>query len=54
VVVDVRPHLDLFDFDDLLLLFRFGFLLLLLVFEFAEIEDFADWRLRLGRDFDEV
>ena len=34
--------------------FFFFFLLGNVVTEFAEIDDFADWRLRSRRDFDEI
>jgi hypothetical protein len=54
VRVDVRPHLDLFDLDDLLLFLRLGLFLLLLVFEFSEIEDLADGRLGSRGDFDQI
>src|SRR4029077_9101053 len=52
--VDVRTHLDLLDLDGPLLLARFGGLLLRLVFETAKIEDLADRRGGVRRDFDEV
>jgi len=54
VIVDGRAHLDFFELDDLLLLARFGGLLLLLVFVFAEIHQLDDGRLRLGRNLDQV
>src|SRR5579863_1617568 len=54
VIVDAGAKLDLFDLDHLLLLARLVLALLLLVFEFAEIEDFADRRIGVGRHFDEV
>src|ERR1700688_3206821 len=54
VIVDHGPELDLLDLDDLLLLARLGGLLLLLVFEFAVIEDFADRGALVGDDLDEV
>jgi len=54
VVVDVRPHLDLFDLDDLLMLARLGGLLLVGVFQLAEIEDLDDRRNGIWGDFDEV
>src|SRR5579864_9544583 len=54
VIVDAGAKLDLFDLDHLLLLPRLVLALLLLVFEFAEIEDFADRRIGVGRHFDEV
>jgi hypothetical protein len=43
--VDVGAHLDLLDLDDLLVLARLGSLLLVGVFQLAEIEDLADWRI---------
>ncbi len=54
VIVDARPHLDFFDLDDLLIFARFSLLLLLLVLEFAVVQDFADRRLRIGGDLDKV
>ena len=54
VIVDGRAHLDLLDLDDLLLLAGLGSLLLLLVFVFAIVHQLADWRLGVGRDFDDV
>jgi hypothetical protein len=54
VGVDVRPHLDLLDLDDLLVLARFGRLFLVGVFQLAEIEDLGDGRLRVRGDFDEI
>jgi hypothetical protein len=54
VIVDHRPQLDLLDFDDLLLLARFGRLLLRLILVFAEIEDLADRRDRIGGDLYEI
>jgi hypothetical protein len=52
--VDVRAHLDLLDLDDLLLLALLGGLLLVLILQLAQIEDLADRRFRVRRDFDEV
>ncbi|MND95444.1 hypothetical protein D3C80_876990 [compost metagenome] len=52
--VDVGAHLDFFDFDDLLLLARFGRLLLVRVFQLAEVEDLAHRRIIVRRDFYEV
>jgi hypothetical protein len=54
VDVDVRPHLDLFDLDGLLLLAGLSGLFLALVLEAAVVEDLGDRRLRIGGDFDEV
>ncbi len=52
VLVDAGPHLDFFNFDDLLFLLGFGFLLLLLVFELAVVKNLANGRLSAGGDFD--
>lgn len=54
ICIGVRSELDLFDLDDLLLFARFGFALLRLVFEFAEIHDLAHGRVGVGRDLDQV
>lgn len=54
MIIDHRAELDLLDLDDLLLLARFGGLLLLLVFVLAKIEDLGDGRLGIGRDFAEI
>jgi hypothetical protein len=54
VDVDVGAHLDLLDLDDLLVLARFRRLLLVGVFQFAEIENLDDGRRGVGRDLDEV
>ena len=54
VAVDVGAHLDLLDLDDLLVLARLGRLLLVGVFQLAEIEDLDDRRLGVGRNLDEV
>jgi hypothetical protein len=54
VGVDVGAHLDLLDLDDLLVLARLCRLLLVGVFQLAQIEDLADGRIRIGSDFDEV
>jgi hypothetical protein len=52
--VDVGAHLDLLDLDDLLVLARFCGLFLVGIFQLAQIEDLADGRIGIGRDFDEV
>jgi len=52
--VDHRAELDLLDLDDLLLLARFGCLLLLLVFVFAKIEDLGDGRIGIRGNFAEI
>jgi hypothetical protein len=54
VNVDIRPHLDFFDLDRLLLLARLGGFLLRLVLEAAVIEDLGDGRLGIRGDFDEI
>jgi hypothetical protein len=54
VIIDAGPHLDLLDLDDLLLLARVGGLLLLLIFEFTKIKDFADRGLRIRGYLDKV
>ena len=56
IVIRIRvwTELDLFDLDDLLLFARFGFALLRLVFEFAEIHDLTHGRVGVRRDFDKV
>jgi hypothetical protein len=54
MIVDAGTHLDLFDLDDLLILACFRLLLLLLVLVLAVIQDFADRRLRIGRDLDKI
>ncbi|MGF7007734.1 hypothetical protein J2X50_003330 [Aminobacter sp. BE322] len=54
MAVDVRAHLDLLDLDDPLVLARFGRLLLVGVFQLAEVEDLDDGRRGVGGDFDEV
>jgi hypothetical protein len=52
--VDVGAHLDLLDLDDLLVLARLGRLFLVGVFQLAEIEDLADWRIGIGGNLDEI
>jgi hypothetical protein len=52
--VDVGTHLDLFDLDDLLVLTCLCGLLLVGIFQLAQIEDLADGRIRIGGNFDEV
>jgi len=54
VIVDAGPHLDLFDFDDLLPLAGFCGLLLLLIFVFAVVEDLGHWWSGIRRYLDEV
>jgi len=49
--VDVRAHLDFLDLDDLLFLARFGRFLLRRILQLAEIENLADRRFGIGRDF---
>ena len=48
VIIDARTHLDLFDFDDLLLLSRLGLLLLLLELEFSIVQDLGYRRVGIG------
>ena len=52
--IGVGPELDLFDLDDLLLPTSFAFAFLLLVLELAKIHDFADRRVRVGRNFNQI
>jgi hypothetical protein len=54
VIVDVGAHLDLLDLDDLLVLARLGGLLLVGVFQLAEIEDLDDRRLCIWGNLDEI
>ena len=54
MVVDARAELDLLDLDDLLPLALLGGFLLLEKAEFAEVENFADRRLGVGNDLDEI
>ena len=52
--VDVRAHLDLLDLDDLLVLARLGRLLLVGVFQLAEVEDLGDRRIGVRGNLDEI
>ena len=54
VVVDHRAELDFLQLDHFLLFAGFVGFLLKLVLVFAVVEDFADRRFGVGRDFDEV
>ena len=54
VFVHLRTELDLFDFDDLLVLSRLAGALLLLVLVLPEVHDAADRRHGRRRDLDEV
>ena len=54
VLVDLRPELDLFDVDDLLVLLRLARPLLLLVLILPEIHDPADGRHGGGGDLHQV
>jgi hypothetical protein len=54
VAVDVRAHLDLLDLDDLLVLARLGRLLLVGVFQLAEVKDLDDGRRGVGGNFYEI
>jgi hypothetical protein len=52
--IDVGAHLDLLDLDDLLVLAGLGGFLLVGVFQLAEIEDLADWRIGIGGNLYEI
>ena len=54
MVINIRSNLDFLDFDDLLLLARLIRLFLLLVFVLPVIQDLADRRHSIGRDFHQV
>ena len=56
IVVRIRiwTELDLFDLNDLLLLAGFGFALLRLVFELAEIHDLADGWIGIWRNLNQI
>src|SRR5262245_34257999 len=54
VVIDHRTEFDLLDLDDFLLFAGFRRLLLRLVLVLAIVQDLADWRRRVGGDFDQV
>ncbi len=54
VVVDVRTHLDLFDFLRLLALALLRRLFLRFIFVAADIEELGDRRVGVGRNLDEV
>ena len=54
VIVDIGAQLDFLDLDNLLLLARFVLALLFLVLVLADIEDFANRRLRIRRDLHQV
>ncbi len=54
MLIDIGPHLDLFDLNDFLLLLGFSLLFLLLVFVFPVIENFTDRRLCIWRNFDKI
>ena len=54
VRVDARAKLNLFNFRGVLAFLGFFFLLRLLVTELAVVNEAADWRIRGGRDLDEV
>lgn len=54
MIIGTRPHLDLFDLNDLLLLAGFGFALLLFIFELAEIHDLTHGRFRIRRNLDQI
>ncbi len=52
--VRIWAELDLFDLNDLLLLTGFGFTLLRFVLKLAKVHDFANRRIGIWRDFDQV
>ncbi len=52
--VGVGAEFDLFDLDDLLLFPRLGFPLLLFIFELAKIHDFADGRISIRGNFNQI
>jgi hypothetical protein len=52
MIVDVRTHLDLLDLLRLLALAGEVGLFLGLIFEFANVQEFADRRVGIGGDFD--
>jgi len=54
VIVDHWPELDLLDLDDLLFLAGFRRLFLRLELVLAVVQDFGDWRNRIGGDLDEI
>jgi hypothetical protein len=54
MVVDIRTHLDLLDLLRLLALAGEVGLFLGLIFELADVEIFADWRVSIGRNFNQV
>src|SRR5262249_24313148 len=54
VVVDHRSELDLLNLNDFLFFTSFRCLFLRLVLVLAVIQDFADWRRRVGGDFYQV
>eukprot|EP01025_Chloroclados_australasicus_P010301 TRINITY_DN14121_c2_g1_i1.p2 TRINITY_DN14121_c2_g1~~TRINITY_DN14121_c2_g1_i1.p2 ORF type:complete len:153 (-),score=6.10 TRINITY_DN14121_c2_g1_i1:216-674(-) len=54
VGIDVRAHLDFFDLERLLFFSGLGGLLLRLVFEPSIVEDLADGRLGVWRDFNQI
>ena len=54
VIVDTWPHLDFFEFDNLLPFPSLVGFLLLFVFKLAEVHDFADWRVYIWRYLNEI
>jgi phosphomevalonate kinase len=54
MIVDVGTHLNLFDFLRLLALAGKVGLFLGLIFKLANIQEFADRRISIGGDFDQI
>jgi hypothetical protein len=54
MLINVRPQLDLFDFDDLLLFAGFVGAFLRFIFEFAIIQYFTDRRVGVGLNLDQI
>ena len=54
MVVDVRTHLDLFDLLRLLALALLVGLLLGLIFDTTDVEEFCNWRIGARADLDQV
>src|SRR5262245_25199841 len=54
MIVDARPHLDLFDLDDLLALACLSGFFLFLVFVFAVVEHLGHGRTGIGRNLDQI
>lgn len=52
--IGTRPEFDFLDLDDLLLGARFLLAFLFLVLEFAVVHEAANWRCRIGCDFNQI